>query len=73
MAWPRNYHSVALLLPDGPRAVRRAAACAGTGCAANHPDLQILSPPYLFNADGSPAARPTIVRARRPARTTARP
>jgi large repetitive protein len=59
MSVPRNYHSVALLLPDG-RVVSSGGGLCGAGCAANHADLQILSPPYLFNADGSAAARPVI-------------
>ena len=32
-------------------------------CATNHPDGQIYYPPYLFNADGSLATRPTITSA----------
>jgi len=59
MIKPRNYHSVALLLPDG-RVLSGGGGLCGNGCAANHPDLQILSPPYLFNADGTPATRPVI-------------
>jgi YVTN family beta-propeller protein len=59
---PRNYHSVALLLPDA-RVVSAGGGLCGAGCAANHPDLQVLSPHYLFNADGSPATRPVITAA----------
>jgi galactose oxidase len=60
----RNYHSVALLLPDG-RVLSGGGGLCGTnamaaGCPGNHPDVQILTPPYLLNADGSPAARPVI-------------
>lgn len=55
----RNYHSVALLLPDA-RVMSSGGGLCGQGCAANHPDLQILSPHYLFNADGTPATRPVI-------------
>ncbi len=57
-AEPRNYHSVAVLLPDGTVFSGGGGLC-GT-CATNHPDGQIFSPPYLFNPDGSPRARPTI-------------
>lgn len=32
----------------------------GGGCAVNHLDAEMYSPGYLFNADGSPAPRPTI-------------
>ncbi len=59
MAIPRNYHSVALLMNDGRVFVGGGGLC-GTGCAANHQDAQIYSPPYLFNADGSLATRPVI-------------
>jgi galactose oxidase len=30
------------------------------GCSANHQDFEILRPPYLFNADGTLATRPSI-------------
>jgi len=59
MRTPRNYHSVALLLPDG-RVLSAGGGLCGSGCAANQPNFEILSPPYLFNAGGSPAVRPTI-------------
>ena len=62
MITPRNYHSVALLLPDGRVFSSGGGAC-GTLCMFNHLDAQILTPPYLLNPDGSPAARPTIVSA----------
>ncbi|HXI57084.1 MAG TPA: galactose oxidase-like domain-containing protein, partial [Polyangia bacterium] len=62
IAVARNYHSLALLLPDG-RVLSGGGGLCGDGCPANHPDVQLLSPPYLFNADGSPAARPTILTA----------
>ena len=55
---PRNYHSVAILLPDGTVFSGGGGLC-GT-CATNHPDGQIFYPPYLFNPDGSRRARPTI-------------
>ncbi len=60
MSVPRNYHSVALLLPDGRVMSAGGGLC---NCAADHPDLQLLSPPYLFNADGSAATRPVITNA----------
>ncbi len=62
MSVPRNYHGVALLLPDARVVVSGGGLC-GAGCAANHPDVQILSPHYLFNPDGTPAVRPVITAA----------
>ena len=57
IAVPRNYHSVALVVPDG----RIFSAGGGlSGNAADHLDAQFYSPPNLFNADGSPADRPVI-------------
>jgi galactose oxidase len=55
MTVPRTYHSVALLMPDARVFVGGGGLC-GSGCAANHSDAQIYSPPYLFQA-----ARPQIV------------
>lgn len=55
---PRNYHSTALLLKDGRVAVMGGGLCGG--CATNHQNGEIFEPPYLFNPDGSAAARPTI-------------
>lgn len=54
---PRNYHSVALLMPDGRVWSGGGGLC---NCSADHPDHQIYWPPYLFTADGSPATRPII-------------
>ena len=59
MSVPRNYHSVALLMPDG-RVWSGGGGLCGSGCAANHQDAQIFTPPYLFNADGTLATRPVI-------------
>jgi YVTN family beta-propeller protein len=56
---PRNYHSVALLLPDA-RVVSAGGGLCGGGCDANHPDLQVWTPHYLLNSDGTPATRPVI-------------
>jgi YVTN family beta-propeller protein len=61
IAQPRNYHSIGLLLPDG-RVLSGGGGLCG-GCSADHPDIQLLSPPYLFNADGSLATRPVITSA----------
>ena len=55
----RNYHSVALLLPDG-RVLSGGGGLCGAGCAANHPDAQILTPHYLLNANGTAATRPVL-------------
>lgn len=57
-AVPRNYHSAAILLPDG-RVFSGGGGLCGS-CATNHPDGQIFSPPYLFNADGTLRTRPVI-------------
>ena len=58
MAVPRNYHSIALLMPDG-RVLSAGGGLCGD-CTANHQDGQVFSPPYLFNPDGSDASRPVI-------------
>ncbi len=57
MSVPRNYHSVALLMTDGRVWAGGGGLC---NCAADHPDHQIYTPPYLYNPDGTLAARPTI-------------
>jgi len=55
---PRNYHSTALLMKDGRVAALGGGLCGG--CPSNHKNGQFYEPPYLFNADGSPATRPVI-------------
>src|SRR5262249_18920271 len=62
MGVPRNYHSTALLLKDARVFSGGGGAC-GDGCAANHLDSQIYTPPYLYAADGSLAPRPAITAA----------
>lgn len=52
----REYHSAAVLLPDG-RVVHAGGDCTSCSPEAN---LEVFSPPYLFNTDGTAAARPTI-------------
>jgi galactose oxidase len=59
MQTPRNYHSTAVLLPDGRVFVGGGGQC-GDGCPANHLNAEIYSPPYLFQPNGSPAPRPVI-------------
>ena len=54
---PRNYHSLALLLPDG----RVLSAGGGLGGnSADHQDGQLYTPPTLYNADGTLATRPAL-------------
>ena len=59
---PRNYHSMALLLPDARVLVGGGGLCGGT-CDNNHPDFEYYSPSYLFNPNGTPATRPAITSA----------
>jgi hypothetical protein len=53
-AFARLYHNVQLLLPDAT--VLLAGGNPAQGVFENH--IEIYQPPYLFNADGSPATRP---------------
>jgi hypothetical protein len=55
---PRTYHSTAVLLPDGRVFTGGGGLCGK--CKVNHLDAEIFNPPYLYNADGSKAKRPTI-------------
>lgn len=56
---PRHYHSCVLLLPSGK--VMAAGGAASGGCTASVENtIEVFSPPYLFNPDGAPAARPSI-------------
>ncbi|MEU5216962.1 discoidin domain-containing protein [Streptomyces sp. NPDC020807] len=58
MAIPRNYHSVANLLPDGRIFSGGGGLCGD--CATNHADGAVFTPPYLLNADGTPKPRPVV-------------
>jgi galactose oxidase len=60
LAVPRNYHSFSLLLPDGRVLIGGGGLC-DFNCTTNHLDAQILTPPYLLNADGTAATRPTLL------------
>jgi hypothetical protein len=54
--YPRLYHSNALLLPDATVVLM-----GGNPQRGNYERrVEIYSPAYLFNTDGTPAARPTI-------------
>jgi galactose oxidase len=68
-AVPRNYHSVSILLADGRvfsgggglcYAGARGRSTVECNKLVDHADGQTFSPPYLFNKDGSAAARPNI-------------
>ncbi|TQN73664.1 Galactose oxidase [Colletotrichum shisoi] len=69
MAVPRNYHSVSILMPDATVFTGGGGLCyvatigaSSAGCdkTVDHADGEIFEPPYLFNEDGSHAARPVI-------------
>jgi Domain of unknown function (DUF1929)/Legume lectin domain/Glyoxal oxidase N-terminus/Chitobiase/beta-hexosaminidase C-terminal domain/PKD domain len=55
-AFARLYHSVSLLMPDATVLVAGGNPQRGTF----EPHMEIYSPAYLFNPDGSSATRPTI-------------
>jgi len=59
MQTPRTYHSTAILLPDGTVFVGGGGQC-GAGCAQNHLNAEILTPPYLLTSSGGAATRPVI-------------
>jgi Galactose oxidase-like, Early set domain/Bacterial Ig domain len=57
----RQYHSTALLLPDG-RVLSAGGGICGTCDQVGYlaKNAQVFSPPYLFQADGTLAPRPSI-------------
>ena len=55
-AYPRLYHSGSLLLPDATVMLVGGNPTRGS----YEPHIEIYSPAYLFNANGTPALRPTI-------------
>ena len=57
----RQYHSIALLLPDG-RVLSAGGGICGECDAVGYlaKNAEIFSPPYLFEADGTLAPRPSI-------------
>jgi galactose oxidase-like protein/glyoxal oxidase-like protein len=57
-AYPRLYHSVALLLPDATVWL-----AGGNPSLAYVQQMEIYQPPYLFNASGTLAQRPSITSA----------
>ncbi|MEU1406679.1 discoidin domain-containing protein [Streptomyces sp. NPDC005728] len=59
MAVPRNYHSVANLLPDGRIFTGGGGLCGD--CDTNHADGAIFTPPYLLNPDGTEKPRPHFI------------
>ena len=59
MSHNRLYHSGSLLLPDGRVLSVGSGAPAASGLSDDF-TAEIFSPPYLFKADGTPAARPNL-------------
>lgn len=62
--YPRQYHSTAVLLPDGRvwsggQGYATIVSNQRALCSYQN-NAEIFSPPYLFNADGTPASRPVI-------------
>jgi galactose oxidase len=55
---PRNYHSVALLMPDATVVNGGGGLCGE--CNSNHFDAEIYRPAYLFTSTGALAIRPSI-------------
>ena len=58
LAAVRNYHSVALLLPDASVLIGGGGLCGS--CNTNKFDAQIFYPPYFYTAAGGATTRPVI-------------
>ncbi len=56
---PRHYHSVSILLPNGQVMVAGGSVDGGCGMSSRN-NVEVFSPPYLFNADCTLATRPRI-------------
>ena len=59
LEYERRHHSVALLLPSAKVMVTGGGADAGLPLGVDR-KIEVFSPPYLFNPDGSLATRPDI-------------
>jgi hypothetical protein len=59
----RTYHSTAMLLPDGRVLSSGSGEGGGVVYANSELSAQVFTPPYLFNRDGTLAARPSITSA----------
>jgi hypothetical protein len=59
----RTYHSAAVLLPSGRVLSTGSGEGGGIPYANSEFSAQVFTPPYLYNADGSPAPRPSITSA----------
>jgi galactose oxidase len=68
-AVPRNYHSISILLPDSRVFIGGGGLCyvakikgstAKCDKTVDHLDGEYFEPPFLFNADGTYAARPVV-------------
>lgn len=59
----RTYHGTAVLLPTGQVLSSGSGEGGGIPFAASEFSAQVFTPPYLLNADGSPAVRPSITSA----------
>ena len=59
----RTYHGTTLLMPSGRVLSSGSGEGGGVPYANSEFTAQLFAPPYLYNSDGSPAARPSITSA----------